>query len=121
MQHSQAVVGQLIGQDALLQCIVTANPELSLAWLKDGEPLALSSKHMINNNTWHFNLYTKTYVLLITDVTEQDFGIYTCSASNAIGQSEQSIKLVGKLSKFFSCLFNVQANMCVYVSYTGLY
>ena len=58
------------GDNANLTCkIVRGLPEPQVTWLKNGEPLTKE----------------KSTTLLLTDVTDEDEGSYTCRAENVAG------------------------------------
>ncbi len=96
MQQSQLLIGQMIGQDATLQCIVTANPQPAVTWTVNDRPLPTSSKYVTSNGPWYTSMYARTFNLVINDITADDFGTYKCTVVNTLGQAQLTIKLVGK-------------------------
>lgn len=110
MQQSQVLVGQAIGHDATLQCIVSANPQATVTWSFYDRPLAMTSpKYVTNTGPWYASIYAKTFSLVVDSVTTDDFGAYTCTLANTYGQTQLTIKLVGKYN-----------SNCVCISYLGL-
>ncbi|XP_035440617.2 protein sax-3 isoform X1 [Spodoptera frugiperda] len=60
------------GQPTVLNCAISSGPDATLSWHRDGEPLPDSNRyHLLNNQ------------LLITDVTDEDAGLYRCKATNS--------------------------------------
>ncbi|KAF5291192.1 hypothetical protein FQA39_LY14434 [Lamprigera yunnana] len=71
-----------------LECIVYADPQATVVWLKGEIPIPFSSRviPMVDEDK---------HILLIRNATFADFGIYTCRASNELGQGELQIQLSG--------------------------
>ncbi|XP_067849467.1 neural cell adhesion molecule 2-like isoform X2 [Heptranchias perlo] len=77
------------GNSINISCDVTANPQASIHWRKEG--VALSDL-----NTSDVSIYKKgTKILLeVTPAVDSDFGSYNCTASNRIGTRSQEFTLV---------------------------
>ena len=85
-----------IGQESVrLQCRARANPlrSLSFTWWKgnvvvdvDVETTLITVETVVNETD-----FTATSVLTIRRVAEEDYGNYSCSATNAGGQSPKTI------------------------------
>ncbi|XP_077795175.1 obscurin isoform X36 [Macaca mulatta] len=69
----------VLGQSVTLACQVSAQPAAQATWSKDGAPLESSSRVLISTTLKNFQLLT------ILVVAAEDLGVYTCSASNALG------------------------------------
>ncbi|KAF2896232.1 hypothetical protein ILUMI_09943, partial [Ignelater luminosus] len=71
-----------------LECVVSADPPAIVTWLKGEMPIAFNNRvvPMVEGNK---------HILLIRNATFSDFGIYTCRASNDLGQGELQIQLSG--------------------------
>ncbi|KAF5306154.1 hypothetical protein FQR65_LT07430 [Abscondita terminalis] len=71
-----------------LECIVYADPQATVSWLKGEMPIPFSNRvvPMVDG---------EKHILLIRNATFADFGIYTCRASNELGQGELQIQLSG--------------------------
>jgi len=67
---------------ASFQCEVKGNPEPQVTWLKQNSPLR-ADKRIVQSRGG----------LLITDVTSQDGGMYTCKAKNILGVKTSSATL----------------------------
>ena len=67
---------------ASFQCEVEGNPEPKVTWLKQNSSL-LADKRVVPSRSG----------LIITDVTSQVEGIYTCIATNILGEIDSSAKL----------------------------
>ncbi|XP_031621318.1 fasciclin-2 isoform X3 [Contarinia nasturtii] len=57
------------GKDYVVQCEVTANPAPTVDWLRNGDPIKIGDRYVI-----------QTKGLLVRNVQESDDGIYTCRA-----------------------------------------
>lgn len=75
--------------DAELKCTVHAFPKANIVWKKNGTnvksipgKIKLQPKSNIEN------------VLIITNLTDEDFDKYTCSAKNSLGKVDKTINLV---------------------------
>ncbi|KAB0802103.1 hypothetical protein PPYR_04289 [Photinus pyralis] len=71
-----------------LECIVYADPPATVTWLKGEIPVPFSNRivAMVDGDK---------HILLIRNATFADFGIYTCRATNDLGQGELQIQLSG--------------------------
>ncbi|XP_020805210.1 fasciclin-2 isoform X3 [Drosophila serrata] len=59
-----------LGQDYVVMCEVKADPNPTIDWLRNGDPIRTGDKYVV-----------QTHGLLIRDVQEDDEGIYTCRAA----------------------------------------
>ncbi|XP_069745109.1 neural cell adhesion molecule 2-like [Narcine bancroftii] len=77
------------GNSINISCDVTANPQPSIHWRKEGVVLS-------DLNTSAVNFYKKgsKILLQITPAVDSDFGSYNCTASNQIGTRFQEFTLV---------------------------
>ncbi|XP_067006796.2 igLON family member 5 isoform X2 [Anabrus simplex] len=76
------------GIRAEISCMVTADPEAEVQWLKDSQLLE-PRQHI---STYH---YEDKFRLLFRRVQASDFGHYMCRATNRIGTNQQTIQLSG--------------------------
>ncbi|XP_017775167.1 PREDICTED: limbic system-associated membrane protein-like isoform X2 [Nicrophorus vespilloides] len=76
------------GLRAQLDCRVSADPQAVVTWLKSEIPVNLDSRvvSLVDGDK---------HSLLIRDIQRSDFGIYTCRASNDLGQGDVQIQLSG--------------------------
>ena len=83
------------GQTTILSCISTGYPPPLVVWERSGEML---SEHIsISNTTMSTNMGNITEVtvnLTITNVSREDTGYYTCSASNLLGGNIRNVSLI---------------------------
>uniref|UniRef100_A0A8C3F8R5 Obscurin, cytoskeletal calmodulin and titin-interacting RhoGEF n=1 Tax=Chrysemys picta bellii TaxID=8478 RepID=A0A8C3F8R5_CHRPI len=73
-----------LGQSVTLSCKTSAHFPLHVDWFRDGVPIRSSSRILISATLKNFQLLT------ILVVTAEDFGIYTCAASNSLGTASTS-------------------------------
>ncbi|XP_060607228.1 opioid-binding protein/cell adhesion molecule homolog [Ruditapes philippinarum] len=92
-------VGQSVGREVILDCEITADPLADMHWLKGNISL-----HNLNNDKYQTELYssdtdniTKNLYLTIIHLQKDDFGNYTCFASNSIGTDYDTVKVYGKM------------------------
>ena len=85
------------GTDATLQCLVDGEPApITVQWyFNNTGPLTNSADYVISEVTTTNTYNTAvTSDLKVTDVQRlSDVGLYTCKASNVIGQNEESANL----------------------------
>ena len=74
------------GSLVMLPCKVEGHPRPTVSWSKDGVPLKEGKKHLVDQDNGS---------LAVMEATEQDQGIYTCTASNQ-GTDAKSGKLIVK-------------------------
>ena len=67
------------GQTATIVCEVTAAPNASFSWEKDGTPIQLGQKIRLDSPT------PEEGNLVISNVNLSDVGSYSCNASNKHG------------------------------------
>ena len=82
---------------ASLQCEVKGNPVPQVTWLKRNSSLLVGNRIVKSRGG-----------LMITDVTSQDGGVYTCKARNILGvmTSSATLTVQGKITSIFlqSCI-----------------
>lgn len=80
-------------KDAELICTVDAFPQPQIVWKKGDEIIVNQGKSKITLNK---KLEKPEFesILLITDLSDEDFTTYTCLARNSLGKSEKQINLV---------------------------
>lgn len=72
------------GQEIRLYAHIEAYPSVGVSWFRNGVKLRPSRRVMISLDHDGF------VELVITAATAQDAGLYSCTASNAVGQAETS-------------------------------
>ncbi|ETE68709.1 Hemicentin-1, partial [Ophiophagus hannah] len=75
----------VIHKPVTLQCIVNGIPIPSITWLKDNKP--------VNTARDNIGLESLGRILQIAKTLKEDAGKYTCTATNAAGEAQQSIYL----------------------------
>ncbi|XP_049947785.1 limbic system-associated membrane protein-like [Schistocerca serialis cubense] len=76
------------GVRAELACLVSADPEARVMWLKDG-------KQITSYGRYHSSVQGPRYSLIIRKVEADDLGFYKCRASNQLGSKEDTVQLSG--------------------------
>ncbi|NWR97452.1 PPN protein, partial [Motacilla alba] len=77
-----AVVEANVGERVRLPCTVEASPALTIEWQKDGQPLS-SPRHRQQSDG----------ALLISRVSSEDIGFFTCLASNGRDRDQRQVLL----------------------------
>lgn len=72
-----------VGELAILTCEVSGDPEPYVSWSKDGDPNILRAQFKNGGR-----------ILAIKDVLPIDSGVYECRASNKLGESRSSTKVI---------------------------
>jgi len=76
------------GDEAEIVCRVHAVPSPTIVWSKDGQVISSSQRVKIAN-------LGSRHTLMISQVNSEDFGKYTCQASNSLGSSQRMIEMSG--------------------------
>lgn len=84
----KAIIRTGEGDKVELVCIVHARPAAEVTWSKDEQPITLDS-HLEEQDGGH------RHSLRISQVTEDDFGEYVCTAANQYGTVRASIHMTG--------------------------
>ena len=102
MTAELSVVHTGIGHQAALSCIVNANPQAVVRWYR--ESLLLDS----DNN---FLLESKgtLHTFIIRKVRKENFGTFSCSASNTFGKQTAHVLVTGMFKKASSARYFVHA------------
>ena len=87
-------IGQDTGKETILECVIAANPIDKRVWLRDGVQIANSHKYRLE--TYDEGDNTVTLSLKIKLLEDEDFGRYTCFASNDLGSDKESMVLYGE-------------------------
>ncbi|XP_059575452.1 neurotrimin isoform X6 [Alligator mississippiensis] len=81
--------GVPVGQKGILQCEASAVPSAEFQWYKDDKRLVEGQKGLKVESKAFFSSLT------FFNVSEQDYGNYTCVASNQLGNTNASMILYG--------------------------
>ena len=87
---------QSLGGKTLLQCHVTAYPMATVFWEKAGRELQ-TEKERYEVTVYDDGPNKLVLNLDIKNLRDSDFGIYTCDASNALGQAKDAMTLKREL------------------------
>uniref|UniRef100_A0A8B9Q0A5 Papilin n=1 Tax=Apteryx owenii TaxID=8824 RepID=A0A8B9Q0A5_APTOW len=87
-KREPSVVEANVGERVRLPCTVEASPTLTIEWQKDGQPLS-SPRHRQQSDG----------ALVISRVSSEDIGFFTCIASNGRDQDQHQVlfRLLGEL------------------------
>ncbi|XP_052822956.1 lachesin isoform X2 [Octopus bimaculoides] len=84
-------IGQALAKETILECKITAMPQGVTMWRKNGTELQTGWKYRID--AYGDDEYTITLSLRIRQIAKDDYGVYTCQASNRLGRDEKSMVL----------------------------
>ncbi len=88
-------MGQTLGRETILECIVSSSPQAFYYWEKDGHRfLTGSDRHKME--AFDEGDHSVVLSLRISDLQRSDYGQYTCHASNILGATLQSMMLYGE-------------------------
>ncbi|KAB0360346.1 hypothetical protein FD754_004502 [Muntiacus muntjak] len=76
------------GKHARLSCFVTGEPKPEIVWKKDGQLVVEGRRHVVYEDE------QENFVLKILFCKQSDCGLYTCTASNLVGQTYSSVLVV---------------------------
>ncbi|KAM7143815.1 obscurin-like [Molossus nigricans] len=76
------------GKHARLSCYVTGEPKPETVWKKDGQLVAEGRRHVVYEDA------QENFVLKILFCKQSDRGLYTCTASNLVGQTYSSVLVI---------------------------
>ncbi|KAK7883128.1 hypothetical protein WMY93_029302 [Mugilogobius chulae] len=82
IQSSETPVGRM----GMLQCDANAVPKPEFEWFRD-------DKKMTNTQTINIQMLGSTTILVFSNVTEEDYGNYTCVATNRLGNQNANVFL----------------------------
>jgi len=86
-------MGQALGRETILECIITAYPQAVNYWQKDGRRVTSSAKYRVDAYDEEDN--TVVLSLRIHDIEQSDYGEYTCVAENRLGNDRETMYLYG--------------------------
>ncbi|BFY98121.1 hypothetical protein BsWGS_01161 [Bradybaena similaris] len=85
-------IGQDVGKETILECTITANPQAVGFWKKNGEEMkTVSGKYRIE--PYADDEHSITLSLRIMFIDKNDYGTYTCEASNKLGRDTNVMTL----------------------------
>ncbi|KAK3593822.1 hypothetical protein CHS0354_014369 [Potamilus streckersoni] len=86
-------IGQVIGKETMLECKVSASPHASIVWKKNGTEIPTSLYKFWTEIYDDDDNHQKTLTLTVIDIQKEDFGYYTCEASNSLGFDSETMLL----------------------------
>ncbi|CAG5130423.1 unnamed protein product, partial [Candidula unifasciata] len=85
-------MGQEVGKETILECVLTANPHAVGVWKKNGEEIkTVSGKYRIEPYTEDDHSISLSLRIVVVD--KEDYGMYTCEASNKLGRDNDTMAL----------------------------
>ncbi|GFN88243.1 opioid-binding protein/cell adhesion molecule [Plakobranchus ocellatus] len=84
-------LGQSLGKDTVLECVVKGYPQGSVFWSFNGRQVGSSKKYKLE--ILQDNPSQLTLNLHIFNIQQEDYGVYTCSANNDMGRAHRRMKL----------------------------
>lgn len=116
--NTTAEVNTSTGEITVLQCTALGSPPPIVYWQKDGENLTNSgdARFSITEKTW--GIFSSS-TLNISDTVLTDFGIYTCVATNQVGEDQQNISVTVFGKDYVKLLWNyiIICTVHIYVAY----
>nr|KAG5694113.1 hypothetical protein BaRGS_005868 [Batillaria attramentaria] len=88
-------IGQILGKETILDCIISGNPQAVTEWRRNGQLLHKGQKYDID--VFRDELQNSvTLSLRIKDLEKSDYGVYLCVGSNYLGEDEETMTLYGR-------------------------
>jgi len=86
-------IGQKLGGEVVLECVISAEPAATHYWTRDSLPIAESTKY----TTEEFNELDGRVMLRlnIRHLQSNDYGDYQCVAGNRLGKIHKTVTLYG--------------------------
>ncbi|CAG5130475.1 unnamed protein product, partial [Candidula unifasciata] len=84
-------ISQLRGKKTILECEITAYPQIMSVWKKDGKEITRSNKY--STEIYNESPNKITLSLQIQALSEEDFGEYECYALNLLGNDAETMLL----------------------------
>ncbi|XP_021359328.1 lachesin-like isoform X1 [Mizuhopecten yessoensis] len=84
-------MGQYQGKETILECRVTANPQVYSTWKRNGVEITNNYKYRVE--VYEEDKNTITISLRIRQIDKDDYGPYTCKASNSLGTDMEEMLL----------------------------
>lgn len=102
--------------EVMFECVTTGYPDPDVDWYQDGvkDPLKDSTRYeiekLVSQGSAYLQFDDRIMTLRIRNVMSQDFGNYTCSATNKYGSSNTSIEFFCAFLQYlmYSYILDVQ-------------
>jgi len=93
-------IGQKLGGEVVLECVVAGVPAASHYWTRDSLPIAMPSKKYVTDEYDELDGRV-TLRLSIRNLQSTDYGDYQCVAANKLGSTHRTVTLYGSLTHSF--------------------
>ena len=114
---STSRLGQSIGRETILECRVSSSPHAFMVWKKNGTVVPIKTVYKYSTVIYdEDDKHEKTLALHIIDIDKNDYGYYTCEASNRLGSDRETMLLYGKCFRQFT---NKRVPPCYLSFYKG--
>lgn len=98
METKQNSVHSAIGKSVELRCVSHGQPKPTLKWYKSDRNNKSTLVPLEQRKGYQMRSDRNTHILFITNMTENDFGTYTCEARNGFPKAGVAvIEVVGKV------------------------
>lgn len=87
-------IGQVRGKTTILECEITAYPQILSLWRRNGKDIIRNSKYM--TEIYNDGGNKVSLILKIQSLEEDDYGEYECYAHNLLGDDSERMVLYGK-------------------------
>ncbi|XP_055890365.1 limbic system-associated membrane protein-like isoform X2 [Biomphalaria glabrata] len=84
-------LGHDVGKETVLECSITANPQATAYWKRNGTELKTTSGKFRIEPYTDDGAQTMILSLRIMVIDKEDFGIYSCEASNKLGSAAEQM------------------------------
>jgi hypothetical protein len=88
-------LGQSLGRETILECIISASQPVSYYWEKDGHKFLTVPTDRHRLEAFDDGDHELVLSLRISDLQRSDYGQYDCHASNRLGTVRKSMQLYG--------------------------
>ncbi|OWF54122.1 opioid-binding protein/cell adhesion molecule-like isoform X1 [Mizuhopecten yessoensis] len=85
-------MGHYLGKETILSCVISASPQAEVFWRK-GDKKLVTEYGKYRSDVFHDRPHTLTLNLQIYNLQKEDFGNYTCEASNKLGGDTENMLL----------------------------
>ncbi|XP_069137528.1 opioid-binding protein/cell adhesion molecule-like isoform X2 [Argopecten irradians] len=85
-------MGHYVGKETILSCVIAASPQAAVFWRK-GDKKLVTEYGKYRSDVFHDQPHTLTLNLQIHNLQKEDFGNYTCEASNKLGGDSENMVL----------------------------
>ncbi|XP_012937137.1 lachesin [Aplysia californica] len=86
-------MGQSLGKDTILECIVSGYPQAEAFWKFHGKQLSSSKKYKLDIFSHNEDETKLTMTLSVKNIQPKDYGAYICTATNDMGTASEKMIL----------------------------